>query len=141
MKAYTLTEVLLSISLFSMILGLSVPVYNDYQKRAELEAASELTATSIFSAQENARAANQDSAWGIHFSGNTATIFKGTSFAARDSTEDIPYSLSSGNNYTGLSEVIFGKNSGNTTNTGTLIISNDTKAINLNINEKGSVLY
>jgi len=141
MKAYTLIEIILSISLFSLIIGLSVPVYNDYQKRAEIESAAELTAVSLTSAQQSARGMEQDSQWGVHFSGNTATIFKGNNFATRDTNEDVVYTLNSGNNYSGLSDVIFEKLSGNTLNSGILTISNNTKTVNLTINDKGSVLY
>ncbi|KKQ35856.1 MAG: hypothetical protein US52_C0014G0001, partial [candidate division WS6 bacterium GW2011_GWA2_37_6] len=43
--------------------------------------------------------------------------------------------------YSGLSDVIFEKLSGNTLNSGILTISNNTKTVNLTINDKGSVLY
>jgi len=139
LKAYTLVEVILTISIISLIGGLSVPIYQDYQKRNEVEASYDLVKSSVLSAQTSSQAGENDSAWGVYLGNHQAVVFNGNDYASRDPSYDITYDFSSHVSNSGLNEIVFEKFTGNSINTGTITLSNEVKTLNITINSKGAV--
>ncbi len=139
---FTLLELLLSVTIIGLITALSLPVYETFARRNDLDLTAQNVTAAIRRAQTYARGQNYDSTWGIKFQADNATLYRGTSYASRtagfDEIVDIPDSITA----SGLDDIQFAKMTGAPSSTGTLTLSsttNDTRAITLNA--KGMVSY
>jgi prepilin-type N-terminal cleavage/methylation domain-containing protein len=139
---FTLIEVLLSVTLIGMLVALSLPVYETFVRRNDLDLTTQSIASMLRRAETYARAVSGDSVWSVEIQSSTATLFQGTNFASRntafDETTTIPSSITPG----GLSEIQFTKLSAAPNATGTITLTstaNSTRTIA--INAKGMVDY
>jgi type II secretory pathway pseudopilin PulG len=139
-RGFTLLEALLSVGLVSIVVGISLPVYQGFQSRTDLEIAT----------QSVARANYEDSQWGIEvIPGTGAVLFKGNSYATRDTVFDQPISVPStialtiGGAMSPGNETVFARITGTPSNTGTVTLTftrgNDVRTVTLNA--AGTVSY
>lgn len=142
-RGFTLIEVLLSVVIISIIAGFSMPVFRSFQTRTDLELNTQNVAEMLRRAQTYARGMNGNSAWGVAVSANTATVFKGDTYAARDTTADETATIPPNLTTSGITEVTFSKFTASPSTTGTITLTdtqtNDSNTVNLNA--KGMVAY
>ncbi len=141
-KGFTLIEVLLALSVIAIILGISAPVYQSFQVRNDLDIAATTIAQSMRRAQTLSQAVDGDSVWGVDVRSGSITVYKGTSYVARDATYDELFDLQSSITASGLSGVSFAKFTGIPQATGTITLtSNANETRTIIINAKGTVTY
>lgn len=139
---FTLIEVMLSVAAIGIIAGISVPVYQSFQVRNDLDIATTETVHSIRRAQVLSQAVDGDTGWGIKIQSGSLTVFKGTSYATRDTTYDELFDMSTSTTPTGVSEIVFEKFTGLPETTGTITLtSNTNETRTITINAKGTVSY
>jgi len=139
---FTLVELLLSISIMMMLVVISAPIYQSFQFANELDNSVTLTVSSLRTAQNFAINGKDDAAWGVNISSQTIVIFRGDSFASRDTSFDTTTILSSNISISGLNNITFGKNSGLPSTTGTITLQNNAgNSKSININAKGRLNY
>ncbi len=137
---FTLLELLLSVSLIALLAAISAPMYLSLQAENEVTIAATTIGDVLRRGQIRAQAVDGDSAWGVEMVSSTVTVFKGNNFSSRDQSFDENYNLSAAVNLSGLSEVVFDKNSGWTTASGTLLITHlDGRKKNVLVSELGIV--
>lgn len=139
-RGFSLIELLLSIALIGILAGLSMPVYSGYVAHNDAHITAAALAQAYRHAQALARAGEGDSTWGVHVVSGSITVFKGASYAARDTDYDELFSVSSGLGISGTSDTVFDKLTGNPDAAGSVTISataGSTRVIT--INEKGMV--
>lgn len=139
---FTLIEMLLSVTIIAMLAGMTVPVYDTFVRRNDLDLTTQSLAATLRRAEQYARLQNGDASWGVHVDPTTVTLFKGTNFGARDTTYDetlnIPGSITPG----GLSEVQFAKFSGAPNTTGSITLTSSTSDTRtVTVNSEGMVDY
>lgn len=142
MRGFTLLELLLSIAIIAILSGLSVPVYQSFQVKNDLDMAANTIIQSYRRAQVLSQAVDGDTSWGVNAGNNAIIVFKGSSFASRDSNFDEVFDLPSTITPSGLQAIVFTKFSGLPQSSGTLTLSastNETKT--LTVNSKGMVDY
>lgn len=141
-SGFTLVELLLSVTIIGMLTALSLPVYNSFLARNDLDIASEQVAQTLRRAQKYARGMYDDSAWSIEVQSSTVTLFRGTTFASRNTGFDEPITLPSSITASGLSQVQFSKLSAAPNTTGTITLTNNNNETRtITINGKGMVNY
>ena len=140
-RGFTLIEVLLSVAIISLIVGISLPVYRAFQTRNDLDMAAETVAFALRRAQTYARGVKEDSQWGVAIQAEALTLFKGSSYASRDTAYDETTELSSGIAAGGLSEITFTKVAALPSVTGTITLSVNNGIETVEINAKGMVNY
>jgi prepilin-type N-terminal cleavage/methylation domain-containing protein len=140
-KAFTLVEVLVVIALLSLLMGISLPVYQNSQYKTELENADSVTVSTLRSAQIYSMNSFRDSVWGVRISSANIVLFKGTTYATRDTAYDITYSFPGGLSISGPSEIVFSKLYGAPNTTGTISISKYSNTNQIVINAKGVKSY
>lgn len=141
-RGFTLLELLLSVAILTLLTGLSLPVYESFVRRNDLDLTVQSAVGSIRRAETYARANNGDSTWGVRFLPTGVTLFKGATYATRDSTLDETISLPGTVTLSGLSEVVFSKLNATPSTTGSVIFSstaNDTRTVV--VNAEGMVDY
>lgn len=141
-RGFTLIEVLFSLVLISFLAGITIPIYQSYQVRNDLDIAGTTFAQNLRRAQMLSQAEDGDASWGLYATTGSIILFKGASFALRDNAFDETTAIPKNFIISGLSEVIFSKFYGLPQMTGTTTIaSNINETRNININAKGRIQY
>jgi len=139
---FTLVELLLSVVIISMLVGASLPVYESFARRNDLDLTAQNLAQTIRRAETYARAVNGDSAWGIEVQTSTITLFQGTVFASRNTAYDEAIAIPASIVPSGLAEIQFTKFSATPNTTGAITLTSTTNdARTVTINAKGVVTY
>ena len=139
---FTLIEVLLSITAIAIIAGISIPVYQSFQNRNDLDIAATTFAQTIRRAQVLAQAADGDMNWGTRAQSGSITLFKGVNYEGRDTAYDEVFDMPSSIIVSGTQEYVFTKFTGLPQTTGALTLTsmnNETRTITINAN--GMVSY
>lgn len=141
-KGFTLLEVLLSVAIISLLMGLSLPVYESFVRRNDLDLATQQLVATLRRAEAYARGINRDAVWSVRIQPSSVTLFQGTDFAARNVAYDETFTLSGSITPSGLSEIQFAKWSATPNTTGTITLNssvNSTRTVT--VNAKGMVNY
>jgi prepilin-type N-terminal cleavage/methylation domain-containing protein len=141
-RGFTLIELLLSVAILTLITGLSLPLYESFVRRNDLDLTTQSIAAAIRRAETYARGARGDSAWGIEIQASSIVLFKGTTFSTRDTGFDEAVTLPASVTSSGMSELTFSKLSGTPNTTGTLNLQSTTNTTRtITVNAEGMVDY
>lgn len=141
-RGFTLIEVLLSIALISLIVGIGTPLYQSFQNKNELDIATTTVVQSLRRAQTLSRTGEGDSAWGVRIALGSITVFRGTVYATRNQSFDENFQMSTQILPSGLTEVVFQKFTGTPQSSGTLTLTlNATDTVTVGINDYGTITY
>ena len=141
-NGFTLIEVLLSVAILTLLTGLSLPVYETFMRRNDLDLTTQQVAAALRRAQTYARSVNRDSVWGVEVQTGTVTLFQGTNFATRNQNYDETFSIPSTVTASGLSGVQFAKLNETPNTTGTITLTSNANASRtITVNAKGMVEY
>lgn len=141
MRGFTLVEMVLSVAIMAILIGLSTPVYFSYQTNNEFGLAVETGVRSLRRAQLLATNMDQDKNWGTYFATSSITVYVGNSFGSRDTNYDEPYNLPTSVTST-VVDVNFSKFTGEpTTSTVINLRSNNQDQKVITVNAKGLVDY
>lgn len=102
-------EVLMSIALLAIIVGIGAPIYQSLQARNSLDLSADTITQSLRRAQTLARFGSGDDSWGLFIQSGTITLFKGNTYAGRVAGFDEVFELPMQITPSGLSEVVFEK--------------------------------
>jgi prepilin-type N-terminal cleavage/methylation domain-containing protein len=145
-NGFTLLEVLLSIAAITIIAGISIPIYQAFQNRNNLDIAAVSFAQTARRAQVLSQAVSGDTSWGVYAQSGSITLFKGASFGTRDAsydeTFDLPSSMTLSSPLGNFWEVVFTKFTGMPQATGVLTLtSSNNETRNITLNAKGMASY
>lgn len=142
-RGFTLVEMLLSVALLSLIAGISIPVYQQFQVRNNVDITASNVVESLRRASILAQGGYEDSTWSVNISTSSIILYKGSTFATRDTTYDEVIAITPDVIPSGMSDVTFARLTGFPSTTLTPIVltssSNETRTITLNA--KGTITY
>lgn len=140
-RGVSLVELLLVLAILFVVLTAGYPLGAGFLERNALDTKASETVNSLRVAQINSISGKEDANWGVRIDSSNITLFKGTSYAARDSFFDEIYEIPARLNITSVpQEVVFDKLNGNPSTTFTVTYSNDSgESVNISINEVGVV--
>lgn len=136
---FTLLELLLSVAIISALAGLSLPVYRTLLQKNDLDIAAVTIAQSMRRSQLLSQAVDGDTTWGVKVQSGNIVVFKGASYAARDTTFDETFDVPGTIGVGGATEIVFGKFTGLPQTTGVINLSTESDARSVSINEKGTI--
>ena len=142
MRGFMLIEVLLSVALIAALSLITIPIYQSFQVKNDLELTVNTVSQTLRRAQVLAESVSNDTPWGVFVSSTSITLFQGPSFLSRVTSSDEVFDLPSTISPSGFQEFIFLKFSGESQATGTLILTSsgeDTRSVS--VNSKGVVTY
>lgn len=140
-SAFTLIELLLVITLLSIVFTITVPIGISYLARNNLVTARESVISSIREAQSNAVNMKSDSNWGVNTTNNSIIVYRGATYATRVTAEDLLVRLPSGVSITASQDINFTKFTGETPTARSLTISTNNGSSVVTINANGLVGY
>lgn len=139
---FTLLEVLLSLAAIVLISGLSIPVYQSFQVRNDLDIAATTYTQTLRRAQILSQAIDGDIAWGVNIISGSITLFRGTSYLTRDSDFDEVFAIPASITPSGIVEVVFTKFTGLPQTTGSVTLTSNTNETRvITINTRGTINY
>lgn len=139
---FTLLEMMLSVAVIGILAAIGFPVYQTFQIKNDLSLSVINSVHSFRRAQTLAEAVDGDSTWGVKVQTGSIVLFKGASYAARDSTYDEIFDLPGTITPSGTTEVVFAKMTGVPGTTGTLTLTSSSGLTNnITINGKGMLTY
>jgi len=144
MKAagFTLIEILLYIAVFTLITGVSIPIYLSSQARNDFDITTVTIAQTLRRAQVLAQSVDGDTSWGVKIQSGSIIGFKGISYATRDTNFDEIFEIPGSLTPSGVQEVVFTKFTGLPQTTGSITLSSNTNETrNITVNTKGTVSY
>jgi Tfp pilus assembly major pilin PilA len=137
-RGFTLIEVVLIMGFIAVLAKLSIPLYRSYLIRNDLEVATEQIVQGVGRAQLLSQTGYLGSSWGFYVPGSV--LYKGTTFASRDTAYDEVYPMPSTLSTSGLVEVSFSKIDGKPSATGSITltaISGESRTVNIKITTEG----
>jgi len=141
-NGFTLLEVLLSVAIISLLMGLSMPVYESFVRRNDLDIATQQLVATLRRAEVYAQGVNRDTAWSVRIQPSSVTLFQGTNFATRNTAFDETFTLAGSLAPSGLSEIQFAKRTALPNTTGVITLSSNTNTTRtITVNAKGMVDY
>jgi len=139
---FTLIEMVLSLGVIAVIFAFSAPIYQSFQVRNDLDIGAVTMVQSLRRAQILSQAMDNDTTWGAKIQSGSIVVFKGASYAGRDTTFDEITSMPTSITPSGVSEIVFTKFTGLPETTGTTTLtSNANETRTITINTKGMVNY
>lgn len=141
-RGFTLIEMLLSVAIIAMLAGLSLPVYQSFYNRNELDITAQQLASAVRRAHLYSRAGNQDSQWGVEIQEGAFILFKGATYDTRDPAHDETITFPTSTSVSSLGDLRFAKFTGIPTTTGSITLTNiNNEARTVTLNAKGMVSY
>lgn len=141
-QGFTLLEILLSIACLAIISAISIPIYQSFQNKNNLNIATNTIVQSLRRAQVLSQSSDGDTTSGVKIQSGSIVVFRGVTYATRDTTLDEIFDLPTTIVPSGVNEVIFTKTFGLPTTTGSIILTFSPSEIKtITINEKGTVTY
>lgn len=142
MRGFSLIEMVLSFALIGIIVGVSIPIFQSFQFKSDLDVAIDDAAQRFRRAQALSQLGKGDATWGVHMEVGSIVVFQGTSFAARDANLDEVTALARGITPSGMTDIVFDKLTGLPQSTGVFTFTtSDGQERFLTINDQGTILY
>ncbi len=124
-RGFTLMEIMLTVAALGIISATAITSSLLMLRANDLDLAIASTTQNLRAAQLRSRAADGDAQWGVYLGGNTITLFRGPSFAARNSAYDEATELASTITPSGLTEIVYAKKTGLPINSGVVTLTHD----------------
>lgn len=127
-RGVTLIELMVSISIITILAGLSAPVGHALRERNDLPVSKSTVVQALRHAQLLSQGSEEDAAWGVRVENGQATIFGGSDKVLSIPKQVVP---------SGLTEVVFTKFSGLPQTLGTITLTIGSATEEIVINEEG----
>jgi prepilin-type N-terminal cleavage/methylation domain-containing protein len=118
---FTIMEVILVMGLLGVVAAVTIPSYRYYQQRNDLDRSADQVVQALHRAKLLSELGEQGSRWGFHTL--EGTLFRGSTYAARDSNFDEEYPLPVSVTASGLPEVSFRILTGQPSATGSIVLT------------------
>ncbi len=122
-SGFTLVELLIVVGMMAVFAGLAATVSFPAIRNAEFDRVRETVRSELVAAQADTIAGTLDSAWGVAFSANAITRYKGMSYATRSTTYDHTTSFGDGVVLSGTTDIGFNRPTGLPTSTATIVMT------------------
>lgn len=119
-RGFSLLEVVIVIGIVGVMSALSVPAYRDYQIRSDLDKVAQQVSQGLARAQLLSKSGERDAMWGFYVP--AGVLYKGTSYATRDSSFDQVYPMPSTIAVSGLMDISYSRVKGTASQEGNIVL-------------------
>lgn len=138
-KCFALIELLIVIAIIGIIGAASAPDLSRFLAGGDLTTTTDKVVRTLRKAQNYSLSGKQGSAWGVHLESKLLVLFKGSSYAGRDSSFDEKFSLPRTATITGWSDIYFQKLRGQPSQTLSVTIAMLGEQQIITVNSEGRV--
>lgn len=147
---FTMIETIAAIAIVAVLSLTGISSYRQWQSQQQLVQAKESLASALYRAQQLGTAAAMEKPWGIHLEANSFTLYASTTYDpldpinkvwTLDQVEIVSPNTTFADGALRTPNVLFGKFTGETTNTGTISLMSmvDGKVQNISIEASGLI--
>lgn len=137
---FTLIELILVVAVISIVAASSTPIYSRFLLQNSVANTADQLIGSLRKAQIYSMMGRQGSSWSVNYSSNTLTLYKGSSFAGRDSSFDETFSINPNVSISGFTDINFARITGLPTPSGvTITTSSGNNQTTVTVNSQGVV--
>jgi prepilin-type N-terminal cleavage/methylation domain-containing protein len=136
---FTLVEMIISLGVSVILFGAAIIISLNFIKNRQLSVVVETTVSYLRAAEQRALASEGNMSHGVRLSGGSLTMFRGASYAARQTAYDTVLPYSPYITVSGVSDVVFAKQTGAPSATGNLTISNGIRSATIIIYSTGAI--
>lgn len=140
-KAFTLLEVLLTVSILVLSAGVMSPIYFSAKNKEDLSSSVDMVVASLRRAQALSIGGQHDTSWGVKILNGNIIIFSGNDFLSRNSALDEKILTNKNIIISGSNEFVFDKITGSTSDFGNVILSLKSNSNTISVNKRGIVSY
>ncbi len=140
-RGFTLIELLLAIAMVSVIAGVGAPIMVRAQTKNDLDSAVAMWVSVLRRAEVLAAGVDGDSQWGGKIQSGSISLFKGASYASRDSNFDEVFSLPATISFSGVTELVMTKLSGYPASSGVTTLVDGADSASVTINSRGALTW
>ncbi len=141
-NGFTIIELLLTVAAMAILAGFSFSMYRSLQGGNDLTNIQNIFVQTMRRAQILAQANEGDSDWGVSLQNGSLILFEGSSYATRTAGKDEIFDIPASITYSGVTEIVFEKFSGQPLFTGiTTFISPYGESRSVTLNENGMLEY
>lgn len=138
-RGFTLIEIMVSFGVGLILLGVTVIISANFIKNRELVVVTEGLVSYLRSAEQRALASEGNMNHGVSVTGGQLTLFRGSSYAGRQTAYDSILPFQSYITITGITEVVFAKQTGAPSYAGTVTVGNGTRSASIIIYSTGAI--
>jgi prepilin-type N-terminal cleavage/methylation domain-containing protein len=106
-KGFTFIELMLVVAMIAMLAGMTVPITFGSLKKQSVEEESSKLLSVLRQTQAKSMKGRGDSPWGVYFTPESYTVFKGNSYEERESVYDEVFEISPSMSVAGAPEIVF----------------------------------
>lgn len=140
LRGITLIELIVTMTVFSILIGVGMPVTIDFVRKYYLQSERDTLATLLEWSRDQSLVNNSQNSHGVKINDTDFTGFVGATYATRIQSQDLIYPRSSVLTVSGPTEVVFESLSGRSSPTSaTLTISNGQKQYVVSVNQEGRI--
>ena len=137
-RGFTLMEVLISMGILVILLGVSTPFVLHFYRRYILDSERGALLTLMRRARTMSMAGTGSSDHGVHIASDQFTLFEGSSYAMRNQSKDQTFSYNDIVVITGQSDILFKYLSGESSST-SFRLDNGNKQSSIYVNTEGRI--
>jgi len=134
-----LIEVTVALAVTLILLGVVVIISINFIKNREVEVLTETMVSYLRAAEQRALASEGNVSHGVSLAGGNLTMFRGASYATRQTAYDTIMPYPSYITFTGVTEVVFAKQTGVPSATGTITVNNGVRTAIITIYSTGAI--
>lgn len=138
-RGFTTIELILTIGIMGVMFAASTPIFRSFLLKNDLEVSFNVLNQNLYRAQSLARNGERDSSWGVRIQSGSIVLFKGNSYAARDTGFDEAYTIPTGMQVGGTAEYVFQRFTGLPITTGVSNLTYAGETHTSTVNSKGMV--
>lgn len=137
---FSLLEILLAIGILSVIFAIGLPTSVDFYSSYQFDSEVNTFVSILEQARNSAMTNRNESSHGVYAAPNQFIIFQGSSYAARDISQDRIFPRDGNINISGPTELAFTSLSGQTAST-TYAFNRGQRSVNVYVNSEGMVSF
>ncbi|MEK7616348.1 MAG: prepilin-type N-terminal cleavage/methylation domain-containing protein [Patescibacteria group bacterium] len=137
-RGFTLIEVLISLSILTILLGLSVPFVLNFYERYQIDSERAKFVSLLRQARTMSLGGEGSADHGMYISGTQFTVYEGANYATRNTAKDQTSERETNVDITGPTEATFAYLTG-TTASQSFILDNRVKQNTIHVNTEGTI--
>lgn len=138
MRGFTLIEILLTVTLLTVLVGVSLPLYRNFVLRTDLTVARDSIFASVSAARQRSQYNIADGGWGVYVTAGSIVLFQGDSYASRDTEYDDVIAIADSVNISDDNEFVFDQLTGEVDQTGSITLTSlSDRSVTIFINDQG----
>jgi len=138
-QGFTLVEMMIAFGVGLVLVSATVIISANFVKNSSMAVVVQTIVSDLRAAEQRALASEGNVSHGVKMAGGNVTLFRGASYAARQTAYDSIMPYQSYMTFSGITEVVFAKQTGAPSVAGTITVTNGLRTVVVTIYSTGAI--